>query len=651
MAAKDPQSKNKKRKALASNEGSGKPSPKKPKQLHSKPSELQKDHTEKPAKASELKPRKTHFKKPTAAGGKTEPQTKKERRVQAKELAEARKKKRKPHYTLEQELASLWEKMRCRDVSKEERSKLITEALQKMKGKIPEIAGSHVSSRVLQTCVKYCSQPEREAVFEELRPHLLSLARNTYAVHLVKKMLDNASKKHLEVFISELHGHVASLLRHMVGSVVVEHAFQLGNGPQKQGLLLELYSTELQLFKDLTAMKERKLVDVISKLGLQKASVLQHMVSVIQPILEKGIVDHSIIHCALMEFLSIADKSSATDVLQQLSGPLLVRMIHTREGSKLGILCIKHGGAKERKKIIKGMKGHVGKIAHDQYGSLVLVSILSVVDDTKLISKVIISGLQKILKELLLDKNGRRVILQLLRPNSPRYFSPHDLASLDLTVPCLCTKEEGSDVVEDVTKKQTESSKIDESSLYDEEDASGEGTKSGGSKKEPSVRRFELLISSGLAEVLIATCIENVGELLRSNFGREAVYEVATGGSDGVIQQSLSDKLDALHNAIASLAALPKSEEPEEEHLFENFYSSRTIRKMILDNPTFASKLWKLALEGKSELWAEGHSGKVVSAFLESSNSDVRKMVRNELQPLQDRGILKIPDTKQSNKV
>lgn len=25
----------------------------------------------------------------------------------------------------------------------------------------------------------------------------------------------------------------------------------------------------------------------------------------------------------------------------------------------------------ERKKIIKGMKGHVGKVAHDQYGSMV----------------------------------------------------------------------------------------------------------------------------------------------------------------------------------------------------------------------------------------------------------------------------------------
>ena len=33
---------------------------------------------------------------------------------------------------------------------------------------------------------------------------------------------------------------------------VIEHAFQLGNASQKQSLLSELYSPELQLFRDLT---------------------------------------------------------------------------------------------------------------------------------------------------------------------------------------------------------------------------------------------------------------------------------------------------------------------------------------------------------------------------------------------------------------
>ncbi|XAR48675.1 hypothetical protein NMG60_11031568 [Bertholletia excelsa] len=600
---------------------------------------------------------KSQFPKPEAAREEKVPKTKRERRLHAKELAEARKKKRKPHYTLEQELALLWEKMRRRNIGKEDRSRLVTEALQKMKAKIPEIASSHVSSRVLQTCVKYCSQAEREAVFEEIRPHFLTLARNTYSVHLVKKMLDNASKNQLAEFISSLHGHVASLLRHMVGSVVVEHTYQLGNASQKQALLIELYSTELQLFKDLVAMKESRLIDVIMKLGLQRASVLRYMSSVLQPILEKGIVDHSIIHKALLEYLSIADQSSAADVIQQLSGPLLVRMIHTREGSRIAMLSIKHGSAKERKKIVKGMKGHVGKIAQDHYGSMVLVCIFSTVDDTKLVTKEIIRELQPILKELVSDKSGRRPLLQLLHPNSHRYFSPDDLASLDLSIPSLSTKGASAvDLEFHQQENSLEAGEQGEGENRDTEDVTAGSNKSTnhaesmelieGGKKDSFLRRKELLIDSGLAESLIETCIESAGEFLRSNFGKEIMYEVATGGADGILLSSLDARLDMLRETIASLASQPKTEEAVEEHLLENFHSSRTIRKLILDCPKFASILWKEALEGKCEMWAQGHSSKVVLAFLESSEPSVQKLASEEMQPLLDNGILKIPENK-----
>ncbi|XVF28271.1 hypothetical protein REPUB_Repub15cG0015400 [Reevesia pubescens] len=594
------------------------------------------------------------FKK-SESGNENKELTKRELRLQAKELAEARKKKRKPHYTLEQELASLWEKMRRRNIAKEDRSKLITEALQKMKGKIPEIAGSHVSSRVLQTCVKHCSQTERDAVFAELRPHLLTLACNTYAVHLVKKMLDTASRTQLAGVISSLRGHVASLLRHMVGSVVIEHAYQLGNATQKQELLMELYSTELHLFKDLASIKESRLIDIISKLVLQKSSVLRHMSSVIQPILEKGIVDHSMIHRVLIEYFSIADQSSAADIIQQLSGPLLVRMIHTRDGSKIGMLCIKHGSAKERKKIIKGMKGHISKIAHDQYGCMVLICIVSMVDDTKLITKIVIRELQTTLKELALDKSGRRLLLQLLHPNCSRYLNPDDLASLNLSVPSLSAKNE-SEVKSEKTSRDEESSKEAARSDPDttatesgKNDSSEENLYSAeGGKKDPSLRRRELLVSSGLAENLVDLCIENAGELLTSNVGKEVIFEVAMGGSDGILHPTLDEKLNNLHEAIAALAANPKSEESEEEHVLENFHSSRTIRKLVLECPAFASTIWKKSLEGKFQLWAKGHSSKVVSAFWESSDSKVRKMAKEELQPLIDGGFLKIPETKQS---
>ncbi|KAK2990301.1 hypothetical protein RJ640_014753 [Escallonia rubra] len=651
MAAKNQHGSDpKKRKRLPSTKGDGQTSNPKKAKLPSNPSNK---GFKKPFKSSKSEhTSKPRFDKSEMGEEREVPKSKREVRLQAKELTEARKKKRKRHYDLEKELASLWEKMRRRNIAKADRSKLINEALKKMTGKIAEIAGSHVSSRVLQACVKYCSQDERDTVFKELRPHFLSLACNTYAVHLVTKMLDNASKEQLAGFISSLHGHVASLLRHMVGSVVIEHAYQLGNATQKQALLVELYSTELQLFKDLVSIKESRLIDIISKLRLEKASVLRHMNSVLQPILEKGILDHSIIHRALMEFFSIADQSSAADVIQQLSGPLLVRMIHTKEGSRIAMLCVKHGSAKERKKIIKGMKGHVSKIAHDKFGCMLLVCILATVDDTKLTTKVIIRELQAVLEELVLDKNGRRPLLQLLHPNCPRYFSPDDLASLNYSVPSLCTKDDLK--MDTDLGKQIKSSEVVEGG-EDESDAEEKTTTGSpdeslhlneGGKKDPLLRRQELLLNSGLAESLIEACRVKAGELLRSNHGKEVIYEVATGG-EGDILHPVLDKLLALYEAVASIAAQPKSEGPEGDHLLENFHSSRTIRKLVLDCPAFASTLWEKALKGKCAMWALGHSCKVVSAFMESPDSSVRKLAKEEIQPLIDSGVVKLPVTRQ----
>ena len=122
---------------------------------------------------------------------------------------------------------------------------------------------------------------------------------------------------------------------------------------------------------------DRRLVDLLSGEHSSKmAAVLEHMTLASQPILEIGIVDHSIGHRVLLEYICIENKSSVTDIIQWLSEILLVRMIHTRVGSKVGALCIIYSSAKERKMIVKEMKGHLVKIAHDEYGCVILLCIL-----------------------------------------------------------------------------------------------------------------------------------------------------------------------------------------------------------------------------------------------------------------------------------
>nr|GEY66392.1 pumilio homolog 24 [Tanacetum cinerariifolium] len=129
------------------------------------------------------------------------------------------------------------EKSQTRNIGKEDRSKLVSQALTKIKGKIHEIASSHVFGRVLQTCAMYCSQDEINATCamycsqDEINAvHFRTLACNTDAVHLITEMLDNGVSSGL------------------------------------------------------------------------------------QPILEKGIIDHSILHKALVEYSTIADKQMLFDM-------------------------------------------------------------------------------------------------------------------------------------------------------------------------------------------------------------------------------------------------------------------------------------------------------------------------------------------------
>ncbi|CAN7042872.1 unnamed protein product, partial [Brassica oleracea var. botrytis] len=215
-------------------------------------------------------------------------------------------------------------------------------------------------------------------------------------------------------------------------------------------------------------------------------------------------------------------------------------------------------------------------------------------------------------------QNGRRPLLQLLHPNSSRYFSRDDLASLDLSVPSLCLMDKSE--TKDSDGKESAEEEKDE-----QEDISGleENVTIAGSKKDPLLRRQELLVKSGLAEV-------------------------AVGGCDGILLLTLSENLRELYQAIASAAAEPKPEESEKssQHILEDFHSCRTIRRLVLDIPTFASILFKKALSGKCRSWAQGHCSRILYAFLETQDDQVREMAKEELQVLVDEGALKITGTK-----
>ena len=93
----------------------------------------------------------------------------------------------------------------------------------------------------------------------------------------------------------------------------------------------------------------------------------------------------------LAEYITYAPATSTADAVQTLAGPVLLRMVHTREGARVACSVLTYGTAKERKKAVKGMSGHVMRMAVDEWAHVVLLCALSIVDDTALLRKQILT--------------------------------------------------------------------------------------------------------------------------------------------------------------------------------------------------------------------------------------------------------------------
>lgn len=72
------------------------------------------------------------------------------------------------------------------------------------------------------------------------------------------------------------------------------------------------------------------------------------------------------------------------------TGEAVLRMVHTHEGSAAACMVLSYGTPRDRKRLVRAMKGHVGAMAGDEWGHVALCCALAVVDDTALTGKVLV---------------------------------------------------------------------------------------------------------------------------------------------------------------------------------------------------------------------------------------------------------------------
>ncbi|KAJ1720818.1 Pumilio y domain member 6 [Coemansia erecta] len=334
-----------------------------------------------------------------------------------------------PAGELKLQALKLWEDLRRGDLATADRRSKMDQMMGLIRGRIKDVTFKHDMSRVIQTCVKMGTDAQRNEIAEELKGTYLDLARSTYGKHIVMAILKYSNKYRGEV-VRAFHGHVRATLRHREASAVLEECYAVyANSAQRWQLAAELYGAELAVFKDDAA---KSIDDVLANAPQKRDSVVAGLLASLGPLLQKGTVQHSIVHRALADYLRLAPSAARQKMIEEMR-ELCVEILHTRDGAHAAQLCVAHGTAKDRKAIAKSLRTYVMRVAREEHGYAVLVALLDCMDDTVYAGKTLLGELAANVAELAADQHGRRVLLYVLAGRHPQYVGSDALQIMQAT--------------------------------------------------------------------------------------------------------------------------------------------------------------------------------------------------------------------------
>ncbi|KAK4128313.1 ARM repeat-containing protein [Parathielavia appendiculata] len=553
-----------------------------------------------------------------------------EAHAKQKKLAQERK-AAKPLADEVHRTKKLWEKLRRKShVPKEERQQLVDELYSIITGRIKDFVLKHDAVRAVQTAIKYSTPAQRKQIAKELQGTYAQLAESRYAKFLIGKLLVQNDDEIRDLIVPEFYGKVRKLINHAEASWILDDIYRgVATKEQKAHMLREWYGPEFALFKpgnsaEITADLNKIFAEEPSKRG----PVMKNLFAMTNGLIQKKMTGFTMLHDAMLQyFLNLKPESEelkefVETVKDDENGDLLKNMAFTKSGARLVCLLLAHGGAKDRKQILKTYKDTFQLMCGDPHGHMIILTAYDVIDDTVLTSKTIFPEIlgkneEKDIENIIFlanDLNARITICYLFEGQSKSLFPASHAYDLDLLAE-----------IHEIRKKT--------------------------SKKDADVRRKELV--AAVSQPLLTAIAASPKDLVATSFGCQFVTDV--------LLSATGDKSTALE-AVASTAAGEPTPAPAEDadplyppppHISLTPHGGKMFKTLIaggrfdkasgtvkrVDPPlNFADVLYPV-IKDHIVQWATGPSSFTVLGLLEapdfSAKKELLKLLRSNKKTLE----------------
>jgi pumilio family protein 6 len=408
------------------------------------------------------------------------------------------------------EAKGIWNLLRLKTNTKKQNRDLMDDLMPMITGKANQIALQHDASRVVQAAIQFGTPEERKLILTELCKdvgNLVELSKSQYAHFCVLKAVKycHTDPACVKLFCKAFKGHMAKMATHAVASRVVESLFT--NIPAKQTVILkqEFYGPHFSLFAADVTAEDASVPTLESNLKsapTKKEVTLDFVRHLVNKGIEKNLFGLTYFQKLFAEYCSAASPVEVR-ALAATAADHAIHLLSTRAGTEVVAALTAYGTAKDRKRILKSLKGYArsGLLHHDAY--LAIIRLVQLTDDTVSVQKNLLNELltaasddkkkdESPLLEIALSDTGAKLLFMLLIADKETRYKCFDPYEHSVLFPNPTIMEDGQEVPT--------------------------------SRKDHELRRKELI--KFLREPLIELCSKHTDQLLRSQSGSVLIREV-----------------------------------------------------------------------------------------------------------------------------
>jgi pumilio family protein 6 len=426
--------------------------------------------------------------------------------------------------------------------------------------------------------------------------------------------------------MQSLKGETSKLAIHAVGSKVVDSVFR--NFPPKitAPLKQEFYGPHFALFAaDVVntptsdGSKKSTIPTLESNLKIapdKKEPALEFILSILNKCIEKSLFGFSYFQELFSEYVAVASPTAVRSLIPSVADHT-IHMLSTKAGTRGVISCISYGTAKDRKRIMKSLKGFVRSSLLHRDAYLAILRLVQVTDDTVSTFKSVLNEVLALpetekdnetspLLEIATHETGSKLLLLVLTEDNDvlrKYFDPYERSLLFGDTP---TVEENGEQVPT-------------------------------SKKNPETRRRELV--QHLREPLIELTAKNPSQLLWSVPGSRILREVYSCFHPKVLVDAVVNicELDLSEHATTEAGS---DGDTHSRSLFEDPVAHHSVKNLLAvdanrahtDGISFAKEFYNKLGDRFPQIGSSNRGAFVVTALVKvpTITSDVLKRLKKE---------------------